>query len=141
MRRFIHNDTECRRNVDADAGFEVEVVDAKDYDDLIAKLAKLLEENDRLQKENDANAWKVSPAMAQATIDGHWEKIQKLEAELAKVRTENAETCKWKLDGDLYWYIPCIDGRILAVLRGRVQCSHAFTHCPYCGRRIEEVKP
>jgi len=35
MRRFIKNDAECRLEADADDGFEVEVVDAAEYDKLL----------------------------------------------------------------------------------------------------------
>ncbi len=44
MRRYIHNDAvSYATNDHADEGYEVEVVDAKDYDELKAKYDALLE--------------------------------------------------------------------------------------------------
>ena len=43
MRRYIHNDTECKVKEDAESGYEVEVVDAKDYDKLRLLITKVVE--------------------------------------------------------------------------------------------------
>ena len=44
--RWIPNDTPCLPNEDADAGYEVEVVDAKAYDDLQRELADVIAHRD-----------------------------------------------------------------------------------------------
>lgn len=41
MRKWIHNETEVRIDEDADAGFEVEVVSAREYDEIVNELVQV----------------------------------------------------------------------------------------------------
>lgn len=50
-RRWIPNDTPCRREPDGDAGFEVEVVDASSHDELVDKALDMVRAIATLQDE------------------------------------------------------------------------------------------
>ena len=55
MRRWIHNDAESKPEPDADAGFEIEVVDARDHDAALDVLRRSVEAYDAWQNGPDGD--------------------------------------------------------------------------------------
>lgn len=85
-------------------------------------------------RERDEARATLSDYKAQLCRPDQCERVKRMETELAKVREENEDTCKWSKTG-MYFYEPSCNRNNPFPKR---QSTWAF--CPYCGKRIEEVK-